>query len=96
MIDRQAVERVAFLARVAIPAARIEGLVAELDEILGYVAQLEELDVSGVPPLTHAEADTNVYREDTPLPCLPREAAQGNAPDFRDGYFRVPRVVEGG
>jgi aspartyl-tRNA(Asn)/glutamyl-tRNA(Gln) amidotransferase subunit C len=96
MIERRTVEHVAILARVAIPDGRIEDLVAELDEILGCVAQLEELDVSGIPPLTHAEADTNVYREDTPLPCLPRDQALGNAPDTRDGFFRVPRVVEGG
>lgn len=87
---------VARLARLALSDAELESLRDDLDAILGYVAQLDELDVSGVEPTTHAVPLTLPMREDTPEPTLTRAQVLANAPKVQDGLFVVPTIVEGG
>ena len=95
MIDRKTLERVAALARIELDPGQVEGLLRDLDRILGYVDQLGRLDVDSVPPLTHAAGGHDVYRKDEPGPSLPRKNALQNAPDRDEGFYRVPRVIEG-
>ena len=94
LIERSTVEKVAILARIAIPASRLDGLVEELRSIVEYVDQLAELDVADVAPLTHAVGGSNVYRDDEPGASLAAEEALANAPDREDGFYRVRRVIE--
>ncbi len=94
MIDPEIVRKVARLARIEMPPERLDGLVRDLDRILSYVEKLGELDLSGVPPLSHGTGGQEVYREDVARDSLPRSEALANAPDSEDGFYRVPRVIE--
>ena len=94
MIDRTVVEQVARLARIALTDEERDRIGAELSAILGYVAKLQELDVSGVEPTSHAVDLANVMREDDVQPCLSQEDALASAPDRAGELFRVPRIIE--
>jgi len=90
------VRRIARLARLRLSTQEEEAFAGQLSAILDHVAQLGELDVGQVEPMTHALAggDPAALRQDTPLPCLPPELALANAP-ARDGTcFKVPRIIE--
>lgn len=93
MIEPGTVLKVARLARLALTEAESASLAEELGRILDHVDQLEELDVTDVPPLMHATGGSDVYREDVAGPTLSAEDALGNAPDTADGCFRVPKVI---
>lgn len=93
MIDQRLVEKVAHLARIEVPKERLDALVNEMAAIIGYVDQLRALDVSAVPPLTHASHDANVYRDDVPGTPLPVEEALRRAPDRQGDFYRVPKVI---
>ena len=90
------VRRIARLARLRLTAEEEEAFTGQLSAILDHVAQLGELDVSQVEPMTHALAagDPVALREDLPLPGLPPEAAVANAPAREGTCFKVPRIIE--
>ena len=91
------VRYVANLARIAITDQEAEAYQRELDAVLEYVAKLGELDVEHIEPTAHAMPRTNVMRDDTPLPTMPREAMLANAPATADDeLLRVPLVVDDG
>lgn len=93
-ITEQDVEYIAQLARLNPDPEAKARLVRELDEILGYVEQLNALDTEGVEPMMHAMEMTNVFREDAVGDSLPREKALENAPAHDDAHFLVPRILE--
>jgi len=88
------VKYVANLARVALSSAEEEMLGAQLNNILGYIEKLKELEVSQVEPTAHAVPLTNVFRADEILPSLSNEEALRNAPSRANGLFLVPKIVE--
>lgn len=89
------VRHIADLARIELSAAEVERFQAELDDILGYVAQLSELDTAGIEPMAQAMPRTNVLREDVAQPSLDRERVLANAPAVvAEVYVRVPAVLE--
>ena len=88
------VRHVASLAKLALAEAELARVGRELNRILEYFAELQQLDTTEVPLTSHAVPLVNVYREDEVAPSLPVEAAVQNAPDGVEGYFRVPRIVE--
>jgi aspartyl-tRNA(Asn)/glutamyl-tRNA(Gln) amidotransferase subunit C len=88
------VEYVARLARLEITAKETEKFTSQLNDILGYIDKLNELDTKGVAPMSHAIAVTNAFREDNVLESLGTEKALANAPDARGEFFRVPKVIE--
>ncbi|HHY95523.1 MAG TPA: Asp-tRNA(Asn)/Glu-tRNA(Gln) amidotransferase subunit GatC [Firmicutes bacterium] len=89
------VEHVAWLARLAVPEEEKELMASQLGRILEYMAKLEELDTTGVPPTFHAlEGMQCSLRDDVSHPGLHPEQALANAPDPVDELFRVPRVGE--
>ena len=91
-IGRDEVLHVAKLARLELSDDEIERLREQLSAILEAVGTVSELDLSGVEPTSHPLDVVNVWDEDEPRPCLPREEALANAPDPEDGYFGVPPV----
>jgi aspartyl-tRNA(Asn)/glutamyl-tRNA(Gln) amidotransferase subunit C len=93
-IDRKTVEHVARLARLQLSDEELARNEKQLGAILDYIAKLEKLDVSGAEPLVHPAESANVFREDTPIPPLPRPEALKNAPEKTDDFFIVPKVVE--
>ncbi|OQP04152.1 aspartyl/glutamyl-tRNA(Asn/Gln) amidotransferase subunit C [Geobacillus sp. 46C-IIa] len=88
------VKHVADLARLAITEEEAEMFTKQLDAIITFAEQLNELDTENVPPTSHVLDMRNVMREDIPAPGLPREEVLKNAPDQQDGQFRVPAILE--
>ena len=93
-ITEAEVRHVASLAKLALSEEELLRVGRELNRILDYFAELQQLDTSDIPITSHAIPLVNVYREDEIGESLPQEEAVQNAPDGVDGYFRVPRIVE--
>ena len=88
---------VAYIARLAnlnLTPEETEHFSADLNQVLGYVAQLEQWNTEGVEPMYHPLPVFDAVREDTPGTSLSNDAALANAPAAEDGQFRVPKVVE--
>ena len=91
------VRYVAELANLSLTEAEVHKFQADLDEILGHVERLNEIDTTGVEPMTQvlfAEGDTSTWRADCEIPPLGTALALANAPQSGMGYFKVPRVIE--
>jgi aspartyl-tRNA(Asn)/glutamyl-tRNA(Gln) amidotransferase subunit C len=86
------VDQVAHLAKLTLTDSEKELFVRQLDEILAWAESLQALDVSDVPPMSHAYA-SDTWREDAPGATIERESALAAAPDAAEGLFRVPRVI---
>ena len=83
------------MARLSIGPAELGQLAIELSSILGYVEQLQEVDVSGVAPTTHAVPMSCPLRGDVPQPHDPTETALRNAPARESAFFSVPAIFAG-
>ena len=92
-ITPQEVSHVADLARLHMSQEEIEAMARQLDDILTYVAKLNELDTEAIVPTTHAISIVNAFREDGMKPSLVREKALANAPQQNGESFVVPRVI---
>ena len=92
-ITPQEVSHVADLARLHMSQEEIEALARQLDDILTYVAKLNELDTEAIMPTTHAISIVNAFREDEMKPSLVREKALANAPQQNGESFVVPKVI---
>ncbi|CAI8989119.1 Asp-tRNA(Asn)/Glu-tRNA(Gln) amidotransferase subunit GatC [Priestia megaterium] len=88
------VKHVANLARLAVTDDEAELFTKQLDAIITYAEQLDELDNTNVKPTSHVLDMKNVMREDKPAKGLPIEDVVKNAPDHKDGYIRVPTILE--
>lgn len=93
-VDEATVKRIARLARIKITAAEAKGLVKELSGILDWVEQLNEVDVTGVEPLTRVVPIELKKREDVVNDGGIAADILKNAPMAEDGFFVVPKVVE--
>lgn len=85
---------VAHLARLRLTAEEEHILGRQLDDILGYIEKLGEVDISGVEPTAHPFPLVNVTRPDEARPSVSHEAAMKNAPQEANGLFMVPKIVE--
>ena len=88
------VKYVAHLARLKLSGEEEAKFGSQLRQILGYIAKLNELDVSQVEPTAHAVPLVNVTRPDETRPSLSNEEALRNAPAKANGLFMVPKIVE--
>ncbi len=93
-VDLSTVKRVARLARIRVTDEDAEALRGELNAILGFVEQLNEVDVSGVEPMTSVLPMRMKQREDRVTDGGMGAEIVRNAPATGDGYFLVPKVVE--
>lgn len=93
-IDAATVRKVAHLARIKTPEDRLEPLAQELNGILNWIEQLNEVDVQGVEPMTSNVAQPLRLRDDVVTDGAKVDAALSNAPKAADGFFVVPKVVE--
>ena len=93
-VNEEQVRHVAKLARLALSDAEIDTMVPELNNILGWVEQLGEVDTDGVEPLT-AVIDLKLrLRDDVVTEGDVRDKVLLNAPDAQHGFFAVPKVIE--
>ena len=93
------VERVAELAHLKLAANEMTGMVRDLNAILDYVAELNELDTSGVVPLAQVSeldggSSARSLRQDAPRPSLDRDVVTAQAPETDGAFFKVPKVIE--
>ena len=93
-VDRATVNRIAHLARIAITEAEAARLENELSGILEWVAQLDEIDTSGVQPMTRVVDMTMKKRKDTVTDGNCADDILKNAPAVDNHYFVVPKIVE--
>ncbi len=93
-LDEAAVRRIAKLARIRVDDKEVAVLATELNGILGYVAQLDEVDVSGVEPLSGGAQMAMRLREDVVTDGEMAEKILANAPERSGEFFAVPKVVE--
>ncbi len=93
-VDRDTVARVAQLARIRVPEGEVERLAGELSKIIGFVEQLNEVDTAGVAPVASVANIHLRWRADEVTDGNCAEDVLANAPDARDGYFTVPKVIE--
>jgi aspartyl-tRNA(Asn)/glutamyl-tRNA(Gln) amidotransferase subunit C len=93
-IDTDTATRVARLARIRVAPERLPALAREFDAILGFVEQLNEVDVTGVEPMTAVTPMRLRRRPDVVTDGERQAEVLANAPDAREGFFAVPKVVE--
>lgn len=93
-IDRATAAKVAKLARIRVDEADLPALADEFNAILGFIEQLQELDVSDVEPMVSVTPMRLPRREDVVSDGNQQAAVLSNAPDSREGFFAVPKVVE--
>jgi aspartyl-tRNA(Asn)/glutamyl-tRNA(Gln) amidotransferase subunit C len=101
-VSEQDVDRVAELASLELTASEKAQMLRDLNSVLGYFAQLNELDTSSVPPMAQvadqiAEGgapEAAALRPDVITPSLRREQVMACAPDTDGVFFRVPKVIE--
>ncbi|QDL90664.1 Asp-tRNA(Asn)/Glu-tRNA(Gln) amidotransferase subunit GatC [Paroceanicella profunda] len=93
-IDRDTARKVAHLARIRVDEAGLDALAAELSGILGFVEELNEVDVTGVEPMTSVTPMALPRRADVVTEGEDAARILANAPDAREGFFAVPKVVE--
>jgi aspartyl-tRNA(Asn)/glutamyl-tRNA(Gln) amidotransferase subunit C len=94
MIDLEQVRKVAHLARLELEPDEEEQFTTQLNSILDYVEQLNELDTADVPPTTRAIEVSNISRPDTLDVFADRESLLSNAPDREDDFIKVPKIME--
>ncbi len=88
------IEKVAKLARLELSEEEKKIFGNQLEQVLTYMEQLNQLDTKGVEPTSHAIPMPNVFREDEVKPSFPRDEVLGIAPDKEDDHFKVPKIIE--
>ena len=92
-LSRDDVAKISLLGRLSLTAEELDRLTTQLGAIVGYVEQLQELDVSGVEPMAHAVPTSDVFRPDDLRPSFPREDMLANAPHADGEFYLVPAVL---
>ena len=93
-IDKDTAARVARLARISVPEQELKDLADQLSNIIGFMEQLNEVDVENVDPMTSVTPTLLKQRPDLINDANQQEKILSNAPDSREGFFAVPKVVE--
>ena len=94
LINDEVIEYVGILAKLELNEEEKEQAKKDMNRTLDYIDKLNELDVSGVEPMSHVFPVSNVFREDVITNTDTRDAILENAPAKKDGCFKVPRTVE--
>jgi aspartyl-tRNA(Asn)/glutamyl-tRNA(Gln) amidotransferase subunit C len=93
-VDSATVRKIASLARIAVTEEQVEAMVPELNNILGWIEQLGEVDTSSVQPMTSVIENHLRLRDDIVTDGNVRDAVLANAPAPEHGFFGVPKVIE--
>lgn len=93
-IDQNTAAKVAKLARIKVEDDALSALASEFNNILGFIEQLNEVDVDGVAPMTSVTPQRLKRRADVVNDGNQQDKVLANAPDAREGFFAVPKVVE--
>lgn len=93
-IDESTAAKVASLARIRVEADELPALAADFNRILGFIEQLGEVDIDGVEPMVSVTPMKLKKRKDVVTDGGMADKVLSNAPDAREGFFAVPKVVE--
>lgn len=93
-LSKESLEQVANLARIELSGKEIEQFSHQLQQIIDFIDQLKTIDIKEISPTSHVLALKNVLREDKPSGSLPVEKALKNAPEKKNNYFLVPKIIE--
>ncbi|MDB5736840.1 MAG: glutamyl-tRNA amidotransferase [Sphingomonas bacterium] len=93
-VDLKTVRKIAGLARIAVTDVEAEAMVPELNNIIGWIEQLSEVDTTGIEPLAAVIPNHLRLREDVVTDGGIRDAVLANAPQAEHGFFAVPKVIE--
>ena len=94
-ITTKDVEQVALLSRLELPDGDTARVTEEMNAILDYMEVLNKADTTDIEATAHVLPLRNVMRPDMAAPSLPRNLVLANAPEQEDGYFKVPKILEG-
>lgn len=93
-IDDETIEYVGILAKLELGETEKEAAKRDMGRMLDYIDKLNELDTEGVEPMSHVFPVYNVFREDVVKNGDDRDSILENAPESKDGAFKVPKTVE--
>ncbi|UAK24853.1 Asp-tRNA(Asn)/Glu-tRNA(Gln) amidotransferase subunit GatC [Sphingomonas nostoxanthinifaciens] len=93
-VDAAAVRKIASLARIAVTEAEVDAMTGELNNILGWVEQLGEVDTDGIEPLAAVIPNQLRLRDDVVTDGGIRDDVLANAPQAEHGFYAVPKVIE--
>ena len=92
-VNDEMVDKIANLARLEFNSEEKENIKNDLQQMIGFIDKLNELDTTGVEPLLHMSENVNVLREDEVSGTISREEAFKNAPLHDEQFFKVPKVI---
>jgi len=92
-IGKDEVRHIAKLAHLEFSEDELGRFTQQFNSIVEYVARLDALDTADIQPTSHVGVGSHALRDDTLLPCMPREEALANAPESERGHFKVPKVI---
>ena len=92
-VTDQLIEKLSVLSRLRFTETEKPGIKKDLQQMIGFVEKLNELDLEHVEPLLFMSGETNVFREDEIRGSITREEALKNAPLHDDKFFKVPKVI---
>lgn len=90
-ITKEQIKHLAHLSRLELNDTELDSMQGDMEKILEFVAKIDELDLTGVEPLTQMSGSVDVMRTDEALNMITKEQALKNAPDANSDYFRVPK-----
>ena len=93
MLTQEEVKKVAVLGRIELADGEVESLQKDLSAVLDYVAALEEVDVTGMEEVSQVTGLENVQRADVPVLAENRDAILGQAPEIKDGFYKVKAIL---
>lgn len=93
-ITNEQVAHLAHLSKLQLTEAELKQMQADMNNMLNFVEQINELDLAEVEPLTYMSDGVNVMREDLVVQKISHDEALKNAPDKDTDYFRVPKVIK--
>ncbi|MGI9137820.1 MAG: Asp-tRNA(Asn)/Glu-tRNA(Gln) amidotransferase subunit GatC [Sediminibacterium sp.] len=92
-VDKKLVSHLAHLSRLNVAPEKMDKLVTDMQDLVGFVAQLNEINTDGTMPLMHMGDSVNVLRSDEVNGSIQRTEALKNAPDQNGVFFKVPKVI---
>ncbi|MBO0477565.1 Asp-tRNA(Asn)/Glu-tRNA(Gln) amidotransferase subunit GatC [Vagococcus sp. DIV0080] len=95
-ITKEEVKRVAELSKLSFDEKDLEMFTAQMGNIIDMVEELEQVDTTGVPFTSNVASEINVLREDVALKGESREALLSNVPETKDGFIKVPAIMDNG
>lgn len=93
-IDKDTVRYISNLARIRLKENELQNFVNQLSTILEYINKLNKLETNEVQPTSHVLELKNVFRQDIAKGSLSQEASLANAPQTREGFFVVPKIIK--